>query len=151
VPLTSTESPTLTVIAAPDVNTNRPDDAEVRVGSGDGCWIQNPLLLPAARTPVTIPATLLTAVPFSGEMNPSPWMSWIVVEPGTHSGGSGVSVQSGPVGTTAGAAFGVGVATVKSALLTPVLANGAILRCADVLLPSPPAGEKPAPVSVAAP
>src|SRR6478672_7562059 len=81
-----------------------------------------------------MPATLLTAWPFSGETNPSPWTSWMVVVPGTHSCGVGTAVQSGPVGAAPLTALGVGAAMVKSAPLLPLLTTGLFLRCADVAL-----------------
>lgn len=147
-PLTSTASPTAT--PADEVKTNRPDDAAGRAGSGVGCWIQKPRLEPVERTAVTMPATLLTTVPLTGETNPEPWTSWIVVVPGTHSGGNGDVEQVVGGGVTTGAAFGVGAATTKSVPLTPVFENGSSLRCADVPLPRPEVGVPPAD-SLAAP
>src|SRR6478672_1960948 len=81
-----------------------------------------------------MPATLLTVWPLSGETKPSPWTSWMVVVPGTHSSGVGTAAQSGPVGAEPLAALGVGAAIVKSAPLLPVLTTGPFLRWADVEL-----------------
>jgi len=53
----------------------------------------------------------------------------MVVLPGTHSGGVGVLSQPG--GGVLPAPAGVGAATVKSAELLPVLANGEVVRWAE--------------------
>ena len=98
-----------------------------------------------------MPATLLTGVPLSGEMKPSPWTSWMVVVPGTHSGGVGTALQSVTGGGVTPAPAGVGAAAVKSWALLPVLVYGVMVRWSEVLLVSAGVGVPAASLAVPKP
>jgi hypothetical protein len=128
-PETRTESPTATV-GAELVKTNRPS-LVAGLASGVGSWIQKPLE-PLVRTAVTMPGTLVTAWPFTGETQPAPWMSWM-------RSGPGCGVPPPPPEPPA---VGVGSPAVKSAPFWSVSAPEA-LRATEVVLLAAGASAEP--------
>ena len=80
VPDTRTESPTATVGAA----AGEDEDALAggRVGVGRRVLDPEAAAEPDVRTAVTMPGTLVTVSPSSGESQPAPWMSWMRSGPG---------------------------------------------------------------------
>ena len=76
------------------------------------------------RTPVTMPGTLVTVLPFCGDRKLGPWMSWMAR-------GRGGPPQAPPPQPAVGSP-GVGAAAVKSVEFWSV--SGVVTRWAEVVL-----------------
>ena len=79
-----------------------------------------------------MPGTLVTVLPFCGDRNPVPWMSWMASGPG---------VPPPPPPPPAVGAPGVGAAAVKSVPFWSV--SVVVMRWAEVVLLSPGASALP--------
>lgn len=137
---TRTESPTLTCGVEEPVKTRTPSLVAGSL-SGFVSWIQKPREVPATRTAVTTPGTLVTLLPAYGESRVAPWMSWMRTSPGVMSVGEGAGDGSPPPSPPVPALLrGLGVEPEKSAELLSVSVKAAS-RLTECVLSAPVAGE----------